>query len=87
MSGLQDSIRRLDSLFYLAANATDSTAVILGRDTIFGLIDTLTAHLQGIFSIYKARILEDKEDIIYLNSLIDPVNIIDTNEQIVNDIF
>lgn len=87
MSELQDTIRRLDSLFYIAANSSDSTTVILKRDTTFGLIDTLTAHLQGVFSIYKARILSDKDDIIYLNGLIDPVNIIDTNEQIVNDIY
>ncbi|MBK9721975.1 MAG: hypothetical protein IPO78_10220 [Saprospiraceae bacterium] len=84
---LQDSIRVLDSLFYLAANATDTSNILALRDTAFGQLDTLTDHYHGVTSIYKTRVLSNKSAIIYQNSIISPINIIDTNEQIVNDLY
>jgi hypothetical protein len=87
MNVWRDSIRKLDSLFYLAANATDSSNVIAYRDTAFGKIDTLMIKYQTISEAYKTRVITDKAAIIYQNSLITPGNIIDTNEQIVNDLF
>ncbi|MBK8296843.1 MAG: T9SS type A sorting domain-containing protein [Saprospiraceae bacterium] len=83
----RDTMRILDSLFYLSANLTDSTQYITLRDTSMGLLDSLTLYYQQVLRDYKTRVLSGKSALIYLNSIITPINKIDSNEQIVNDLY
>lgn len=84
---IEDSIKTLDSLFSIATTATDSSNVIALRDTAFGRIDSILLRYLEVSAAYRSRVLTEKDSIIYWNNLITAANKIDSNEQIVNDMF
>ncbi|MBK9106915.1 MAG: T9SS type A sorting domain-containing protein [Saprospiraceae bacterium] len=82
-----DSIRVLDSLISIAGNSTDSTNAINLREAQLVETDTMLMDLLELLDDHLNTIIADKEDLRDSNDTVDAINIIDSNEVIVNDMY